>query len=127
MLIGELGVGKTTLTKGVAEGLGVLGCVRSPTFAFVHRHAGRHTLLHVDLYRIQRPSELYELGLQDLLDPDAVTVVEWGDRLGGRFGEDVLRVTLHFGEDRKARLLRACAFGERSERLLKGWESLCAG
>jgi tRNA threonylcarbamoyladenosine biosynthesis protein TsaE len=80
LLTGELGAGKTTFVRGVARGAGSTAPVASPTFQLVRMYAGPVQLAHVDLYRIETPSELADLGLDELLDQGAV-VVEWGDRL----------------------------------------------
>ena len=80
-LCGELGAGKTTLVAGLVDALGG-GAAHSPTFALVHEYAGgRLVVWHVDLYRIARPAELVELGLDELFgDPRGIVVVEWADR-----------------------------------------------
>ena len=80
LLTGELGAGKTTFVRGVARGTASVAPVASPTFQLVRVYPGRVQLAHVDLYRIETPSELGDLGLDELLDQGAV-VVEWGDRL----------------------------------------------
>ena len=80
LLAGELGAGKTTFVRGVARGTASSAPVASPTFQLVRVYPGRVQLAHVDLYRIETPSELGDLGLDELLDQGAV-VVEWGDRL----------------------------------------------
>lgn len=82
LLGGDLGAGKTTLVRGLARGLDVPGGVKSPTFVIHLRYQGRLVLDHVDLYRVNAPGDLAELGLDDLLSPNAVCVVEWGERLG---------------------------------------------
>ena len=83
LLVGELGAGKTTFVRGVARGTESDAPVASPTFQLVRVYPGRVQLAHVDLYRIEKASELADLGLDELLDQGAV-VVEWGDRLGTR-------------------------------------------
>jgi tRNA threonylcarbamoyladenosine biosynthesis protein TsaE len=80
LLTGELGAGKTTFVRGVARGTASVAPVASPTFQLVRVYPGRVQLAHIDLYRIETPSELGDLGLDELLDQGAV-VVEWGDRL----------------------------------------------
>jgi tRNA threonylcarbamoyladenosine biosynthesis protein TsaE len=80
LLTGELGAGKTTFVRGVARGTESDSPVASPTFQLVRMYPGRVQLAHIDLYRIETPSELGDLGLDELLDLGAV-VVEWGDRL----------------------------------------------
>lgn len=83
LLYGELGAGKTTLVKGLVSGLGLAAEeeVTSPSFVFVHAFGNRTRLYHVDLYRIEKPTELDTLGLDDLLAEKAIVVVEWAERL----------------------------------------------
>ena len=98
LLTGELGAGKTTFVRGVAQGTGSRAPVASPTFQLVRVYPGRVQLAHVDLYRIENTSELRELGLEELAEQGAV-VVEWGDRLevGG-----AARIEIdHLGGDRR--------------------------
>ena len=81
LLHGELGAGKTVFTKGLAAGLGIDPIyVTSPSFTLVNIHEGRLKLYHVDLYRIESSSRR-DLGLEEMFDTDAVTVIEWAERL----------------------------------------------
>lgn len=84
LLCGSLGTGKTTLTRGLAEGLGLQspGAVHSPSFTLVNVYQGRCTIYHVDLYRLAGERDLSTVGLDDFLGRDGITIVEWGDRLG---------------------------------------------
>lgn len=84
LIHGDLGAGKTTLTQGVAEGLGVEGAVQSPTFTLVREHEGRAMrLYHLDLYRLDDPDELENIGYETYLDPpDGVSLIEWPERAG---------------------------------------------
>lgn len=81
LLIGNLGAGKTTFAKGVAEGLGAAPAdeISSPTFALVHEHGGG-LLYHVDLYRLDTEAEVASLGLEEILAQRAVVLLEWGER-----------------------------------------------
>jgi tRNA threonylcarbamoyladenosine biosynthesis protein TsaE len=81
-LTGDLGSGKTELVKGLADGLGVVGRVHSPTYALIHEHLeGRLILHHLDLYRLETPDAILRAGLEEyLLEPKGVSVVEWGER-----------------------------------------------
>jgi len=81
LLIGNLGAGKTTLAKGIVEGLGAAAPeeVSSPTFTLIHEYGGGR-VLHVDLYHIDEERELRTLGLPDLMEREAVMLVEWGER-----------------------------------------------
>lgn len=78
LLSGDLGAGKTTFTKGLAESLGVVETVQSPTFTIIREYQGSSLkLYHIDMYRLEDESELYELGLDDCFASDAITVIEW--------------------------------------------------
>lgn len=98
LLTGELGAGKTTFVRGVAQGTGSEAHVQSPTFQLVRVYPGRVQLAHVDLYRIENPSELSDLGLDELAERGAV-VVEWGDRLD--VPDAALIEIEHLGGDRR--------------------------
>lgn len=83
LLRGDLGAGKTTLVKGIAEGYQAASAddVTSPTFTLVHEYRGPHvTLYHIDLYRIETLSQLETLGLDDLIAADSILLIEWGDK-----------------------------------------------
>jgi len=99
VLAGDMGAGKTAFTQGVAAGLGITTAVTSPTFTLVHTYPGRTPLHHVDVYRLERLAELHDLGLAELLDGDAVVVVEWGDAVAAALPADRLEVTLAFGAE----------------------------
>jgi tRNA threonylcarbamoyladenosine biosynthesis protein TsaE len=83
LLIGTLGSGKTTLTRGLARGLGLEdpGLVNSPSFTLVNTYPGRCPIYHVDLYRLEGDRDLYSVGLDEFLGKQGVTIIEWGDRL----------------------------------------------
>jgi tRNA threonylcarbamoyladenosine biosynthesis protein TsaE len=83
LLRGDLGAGKTTLVKGIAEGFGAARAedVTSPTFTLIHEYRGpRVTLFHIDLYRIDTERELETLALEDLRAPDSILLIEWGEK-----------------------------------------------
>ncbi len=98
LLTGELGAGKTTFVRGVARGTASESPVASPTFQLVRVYPGRVQLAHIDLYRIETPSELGDLGLDELIDQGAV-VVEWGERLDAPAA--ALIVLEHLGGERR--------------------------
>jgi tRNA threonylcarbamoyladenosine biosynthesis protein TsaE len=99
LLTGELGAGKTTFVRGVARGAGSTAPIASPTFQLVRVYPGRVQLAHVDLYRVERLSELADLGLEELAEQGAV-VIEWGDRL--EVGTAALIEIEHLGGDRRS-------------------------
>lgn len=78
---GELGAGKTCFLQGLARGLGVTGGVTSPTFVLVNQYRGRLPIYHLDAYRTDSLTELVDLGLEEMLHGDGVTVIEWADKL----------------------------------------------
>ncbi|MBO9575231.1 MAG: tRNA (adenosine(37)-N6)-threonylcarbamoyltransferase complex ATPase subunit type 1 TsaE [Sphingobium sp.] len=108
LLEGGLGAGKTTLARGLLHGLGLAGEAPSPTFAILQGYEPPDVSLpvgHVDLYRLDDPADVEELGLDDWLN-DGALVIEWPDRLGGRFGASALNLHLDVAPD-GARILTA--------------------
>jgi tRNA threonylcarbamoyladenosine biosynthesis protein TsaE len=104
VLTGELGAGKTTLTQGIAEGLGVRGPITSPTFVIARVHpslVGGPALVHVDAYRLGGFAELDDLDLDASIE-DSVTIVEWGHGLAEGLAEDRLEITLSGEDERRA-------------------------
>jgi tRNA threonylcarbamoyladenosine biosynthesis protein TsaE len=102
LLSGDLGAGKTTLTKGIASGLGAASEdeVTSPTFTLVHKYDRGARVYHVDLYRIGDFHDLETLGLEDVFSEDAVVIVEWPDKLTLRTDWPIVRIRLeHISED----------------------------
>jgi tRNA threonylcarbamoyladenosine biosynthesis protein TsaE len=79
--VGDLGAGKTAFLQGVARGLGVASAVTSPTFVLVNVYRGRVPVHHLDAYRTESLTEILELGLEEMLDGDGVTFIEWADKL----------------------------------------------
>ena len=94
-LDGDLGVGKTVFVKGVAKGLGIKEPVVSPTFTILQEYReGRIPLYHFDVYRIEDPEEMYEIGFDDYLYGDGVCLIEWAKRVTELLPENVLRITI---------------------------------
>tara|TARA_R110000850_G_scaffold4312_10_gene19921 strand:- start:214 stop:660 length:447 start_codon:yes stop_codon:yes gene_type:complete len=105
-LSGTLGAGKTTLARGILQGLDYGGEVPSPTFAIVQSYEPPETRLpvaHIDLYRIEDPEEIPELGLEDML-VDGAMIVEWPDRMPDAFWRDALNLTLEITGEGNRRL-----------------------
>jgi len=108
VLRGELGMGKTTLVKGMAAALGASADeVTSPTFTLVHEYVGRKTrLVHLDLYRLESERELEGIGLWEFADrPDALVMVEWGDRFASVMERADAEISMTHGEVENERLL----------------------
>ena len=105
LLQGDLGAGKTTLVKGIAEGFQAASAedVTSPTFTLIHEYRGpRATLYHIDLYRIDTERELETLGLDDLLAPDSILLVEWGEKFPRLQRDWNMEITLERLEDERS-------------------------
>jgi tRNA threonylcarbamoyladenosine biosynthesis protein TsaE len=103
LLIGDLGSGKTTLTKGIVVGRGAAPAsdVSSPTFALIHEYGEPVTVYHADLYRLETLNEVRRLGLEELFDrPGALLIVEWGERFLELFPPDHIEIRLsHVSEN----------------------------
>jgi tRNA threonylcarbamoyladenosine biosynthesis protein TsaE len=101
LLIGELGAGKTTMTKGIVEGLGAAQQdeVSSPTFTLIHEYGS--DVYHIDLYRLETLQQAATLGLEELLDRNAVVLIEWGERFPSLWPKD--RIEIRIAADGDAR------------------------
>ena len=113
ILIGDLGAGKTTFTKGVAQGLDIDQMIKSPTYTIVREYEGRLPLYHLDVYRIGDDPD--SIDLDDFLFGEGVTVIEWGELLETSLPAGYLKVELlKRGDGREVRL---SAVGDRAENL----------
>ncbi|MDY6954707.1 MAG: tRNA (adenosine(37)-N6)-threonylcarbamoyltransferase complex ATPase subunit type 1 TsaE [Thermodesulfobacteriota bacterium] len=106
-LNGKLGSGKTCLVQGIARGLNVPEglYVTSPSYSLINEYPGRLRLFHIDLYRLDDPGELEDLGLEEILRQDGVTVVEWADKMAGTLPEERLSVSLSIVADQTRAIL----------------------
>jgi tRNA threonylcarbamoyladenosine biosynthesis protein TsaE len=100
LLIGNLGAGKTTLAKGIVDGLTAATPdeVSSPTFTLIHEYGGGR-VYHIDLYRLEEPREVATLGLEELFDRKAVVLIEWGERFPQLMPDDRLEIHIRPTED----------------------------
>jgi tRNA threonylcarbamoyladenosine biosynthesis protein TsaE len=99
LLIGNLGAGKTTLAKGIVKGLGAASPeeVSSPTFTLIHEYGDR--VYHVDLYRIEEERDVRTLGLDELLDREAIMLIEWGERFPALWPAERIEIRLEAIDD----------------------------
>jgi tRNA threonylcarbamoyladenosine biosynthesis protein TsaE len=106
-LDGDLGAGKTALTRGIARGLGLTSHVSSPTFTIVMEHPaekeGQLSLYHFDVYRLQDGDDFLDSGLDEYLYKDGVSVLEWGRLVADALPENILRISMH-GSDETRRI-----------------------
>lgn len=125
-LSGQLGAGKTQLSRGIAQGAGVpVEEVSSPTYAIVQSYTGRLTLHHVDLYRLATYDDLYAVGYFDLAFQPAAMLVEWVDQVPGAAGDDALRIRIEVPSE-ETRHFFIEAHGPRAEALLARLTSIRA-
>ena len=104
-LTGDLGTGKTALTKYIAEGLGIKEEVISPTFTIVREYrSGRLPLFHFDVYRLSGPEEFIDAGAEDYLEDSGLSVIEWADIVADALPEDALLVQLEYADGDKRRI-----------------------
>lgn len=115
VLSGDLGAGKTTLTKGIAEGLGISQMIKSPTYTIVREYEGRLPLYHLDVYRIGDDPD--SIDLDEFLYGQGVTVIEWGELLDLSLLGDHLQVVLEKEGDGRRLVFRA--HGPQSQALLE--------
>ena len=109
-LTGDLGTGKTTLTKAIAEGLGVTEMITSPTFNIVKQYeSGRLPLYHFDVYRIEDADEMYELGYEEYFFGRGICVIEWAELIDDIISEEAVRIEIEYGSGEGERIYR-CTF-----------------
>jgi tRNA threonylcarbamoyladenosine biosynthesis protein TsaE len=127
VLTGDLGAGKTTLTKGIALGMEIDQMIKSPTYTIIREYQqGRMPLYHMDVYRIESGAD--DLGLDDYFEGEGLSVIEWGQQLGEFLPEDYLELILSKDDqDETMRRVELLAQGKRAEhfqaRILAAWES----
>lgn len=94
-LTGDLGTGKTHITKGIAEGLGINDTITSPTFNIVNEYdSGRLKLNHFDVYRVSDPDEIYAIGFDDYIFSDAVSIIEWANYIEEILPKEFLHINI---------------------------------
>ena len=122
-LIGDLGTGKTTLSRYIAEGLGVKETITSPTFTVVlEYHSGRVPLYHFDVYRVNDPDDLFEIGAEEYFYKGGVSIVEWADQVAEILPDDTLCIFIEYGEKEGERIYK-CTFQQlRLPDLLARWQ-----
>ncbi|MBC8374354.1 MAG: tRNA (adenosine(37)-N6)-threonylcarbamoyltransferase complex ATPase subunit type 1 TsaE [Planctomycetes bacterium] len=104
-LHGNLGAGKTCLTQGLAQAAGVKEPVCSPTYTLISEYQGEIPFHHIDLYRLSGPQEALDLGLDEYLEPDGITVIEWAERVAELLPPDTIHVRLTRGTDEQTRTI----------------------
>ena len=118
-LSGPLGSGKTTLTKGLAEGLGVAEprWVTSPTFVLVHEYEGRLPIYHIDAYRLRGPADAEAMGTDEMFFGEGVAIVEWSERIAAALPDERLDIAMAIAGETE-RQLTLEPRGERYDRII---------
>ena len=102
---GGLGMGKTALTRGIAQGMGYTGRVTSPTFTIVNEYLGETPVFHFDMYRLDDSDALFDIGWEDYLDRGGVCVVEWSENVADAMPEDAIVVSFTRGQTDNERII----------------------
>ena len=113
LLCGDLGAGKTAFAKGFGSALGVTEPITSPTFTLVREYEGRLKLYHLDVYRLEQLEETLDLGLSELLDDEAVTLIEWGASIHAALPPEYLEGRLQLADGDDDRVLELHPVGRR--------------
>ena len=117
-MTGDLGAGKTTMTKALARGLGIEEHVTSPTFTIVNEYKGRLKLFHFDVYRIGDIEEMYDLGFEEYIYGDGVSIIEWSNLIKEILPEDTINIEI-LASDVDERTIRISGRGKKFENLSK--------
>ena len=117
-LYGDLGVGKTVFTKGLADGLGITEPIQSPTFTIVREYEeGRLPLYHFDVYRIGCSEEMYDIGFDEYIDSQGVCIIEWANIIEDILPEEYLKIELLYKETGREMILTP--FGQKYEEIVE--------
>lgn len=93
-LTGDLGTGKTALTNGIAKALGIDSYITSPTFTIVNEYEGRLPLYHFDVYRISDPDEMFDIGFEEYINGEGITIIEWGEQIDEILPKEIIRIDI---------------------------------
>jgi len=102
---GDLGAGKTTLTKSIAKNLGINDYVTSPTFTIINEYNGKYPLYHFDVYRIENPEDMYELGFEEYFYGKGICIIEWANMIEELIPEESIWIELDYGSNENERVI----------------------
>ena len=118
-LNGDLGAGKTTLTKSIGLGLGVEDYITSPTFALINEYEGRVPVYHFDVYRLENVEELYDLGFDEYFYGKGISIIEWADKIKRFLPDERLVLDIKKGIDVDDRKIILTSYGNRYKDIMK--------
>lgn len=112
-LNGDLGAGKTTLTKSIGLGLGVTDYITSPTFALINEYKGRNPVYHFDVYRLENVEELYDLGFDEYFYSNGISIIEWAEKIKKLLPKERIVLDIEKGKDIDERVVNITGYGNR--------------
>lgn len=118
-LNGELGAGKTTLTKSIGLGLGVEDYITSPTFSLINEYEGRYPVYHFDVYRLENVDELYDLGFDEYFYGKGVSIIEWADKIEKFLPEERIVLDIENRDNIDERKVKITIKGSRYNEILE--------
>lgn len=118
-LNGDLGAGKTTLTKSIGIGLGVNEYITSPTFALINQYSGKLPVYHFDVYRLENVEEIYDLGFDEYFYGNGVCIIEWADKIEKMIPKERIVIDIEKTEELDGRIIKISGFQERYEELVR--------
>ena len=121
-LNGDLGAGKTTLTKSIGLGLGVSDYITSPTFTLINEYRGRLPVYHFDVYRLENVDELYDLGFDEYFYGKGVSIIEWAEKIEKLLPKERIVLNIEKGIDIDERRINITGYGNRYIEILKELE-----
>jgi len=121
-LNGELGAGKTTLTKSIGLGLGVTDYITSPTFALINEYNGRVPVYHFDVYRLENVEEIYDLGFDEYFYGKGVCIIEWAEKIERLLPKERVILDIEKGKALDERIINIKGSGNRYIEILKELE-----
>ena len=121
-LNGDLGAGKTTLTKSIGLGLGVTDYITSPTFALINEYTGRNPVYHFDVYRLENVEDLYDLGFDEYFYSKGVSIIEWAEKIERFLPKERIVLDIEKGKDIDERVINITGYGNRYTEILKELE-----
>lgn len=120
-LIGDLGTGKTTFVKEFAKNFGIEENIKSPTFNYVLEYlSGKYPLYHFDVYRLSDPEEIYEIGYEDYINGDGVSLIEWANIIESELPKEYIEIKFYYdGDETRKVSLRYVGNEKKEEEMLK--------
>jgi len=121
-LNGDLGAGKTTLTKAIGLGLDVKEYITSPTFTLINQYKGRLPVYHFDVYRLENADELFDLGFDEYFYGNGVCIIEWAEKIEKLLPKERIELDIKKGKDINERVINITAYGSEYIDLVKELE-----